>query len=149
MRSFKRSPHVGLLAVENRSGERAGDYLVRGLVNVDPENGSITIGDRVSDGFALQFQARDRETATADLDQTLALASAYHPDAAGALLYSCTGRGVHLFQQADHDVSALQRYWPDLPVAGGFMAGEIGPVCGRPYVHGLSACIGLLAPTPE
>ena len=50
-------------------------------------------------------------------------------------------------KSAQNLVDALQRSWPELPVGGAFAAGEIGPVCGRPYVHGLSACIGLLAET--
>ena len=145
-RRFMRAPHVGIQAVPNRGGEQSGDYLVRPVMGVDPEEGAIAMGDQVGPGLTLQFQARDRASADRDLRESLALASAYHPDAVGALLFPCTGRGVHLFQESDHDVAAVQRYWPGMPVGGAFAAGEIGPVCGRPYVHGLSASIGLLVP---
>lgn len=145
-RRFGRAPHVGIRAIPNDSGESSSDYLVRGVVHMDPESGAIALSDVVGDGLSLQFQARDRESADLDLRESLAMASAFHPRAAGALMFPCTGRGVHLFQEADHDVAQVQRYWPDLPAAGAFAAGEIGPVCGRPYIHSLSASIGLLVP---
>jgi small ligand-binding sensory domain FIST len=148
-RRFMRAPHVGIQAVPNDSGEQTGDYLVRPVMGVDPQEGAIAFGDDVGAGLAVQFQARDRDSADRDLRDALALASAYHPNAGGALMFPCTGRGVHLFQESDHDITALHRYWPDLPAGGAFAAGEIGPVCGRPYVHGLSTSIGLLVPVEE
>ena len=148
-RRFMRAPHVGIQAVPNDSGEQTGDYLVRPVMGVDPQEGAIAFGDDVGAGLAVQFQARDRDSADRDLREALALASAYHPNAGGALMFPCTGRGVHLFQESDHDITALHRYWPDLPAGGAFAAGEIGPVCGRPYVHGLSTSIGLLVPVEE
>jgi small ligand-binding sensory domain FIST len=143
---FMRAPHVGLRPVASDSGEDGADCLVRGVMGVDPEAGAIAIAEPVHDGLVLQFQTRDRDAADRELHALLEMASSYHPRALAAFLFPCTGRGLHLFQEADHDVTALHRHWPGLPVSGFFAAGEIGPVCGRPYVHGLTASIGLLVP---
>ena len=143
-RHFMRAPHVGLRAMTSSSGEEARDFLVRGVTGVDPEDGAIALADTVRDGSMLQFQARDREAAHKELESLLDMASSFHAQPFGALLFPCTGRGLHLFQQSDHDVAAIQRHWKDLPVSGFFAAGEIGPVCGKPYVHGLSASLALL-----
>lgn len=143
-RRFMRAPHVGLRPLASSSGEETRDFLVRGVTGVDPDEGAIALADAVHDGSILQFQARDREAAHRELESLLDMTASFHPSPFGALLYPCTGRGLHLFQQADHDVAALHRRWPGLPVSGFFAAGEIGPVCGKPYVHGLSASLGLL-----
>lgn len=145
-RRFMHAPHVGLRPVESSAGEDAGDCLVRGVMGVDPDAGAIAIAEQVHDGLMLQFQTRDREAADQELDALLAMAASFHAQPLAALLFACTGRGLHLFREADHDVAALQRHWPGLPVSGCFAAGEIGPVCGKPYVHGLTASIGLLVP---
>ncbi|MHB8631890.1 MAG: FIST C-terminal domain-containing protein, partial [Candidatus Limnocylindria bacterium] len=59
----------------------------------------------------------------------------------GALLFSCNGRGSALFGQPDHDVGAVRRAFGDVPVAGFFAAGEMGPVAGKNFLHGFTASI--------
>ena len=141
---FMRAPHVGILPMANNSGEPGRDMLVRGVVGVDPEAGAIVVRDHLGLGMSVQFQARDRIAAHAELASSLELAGSFCPRVLGALQFSCTGRGLQLFQRADHDVETIHQYWPGLPVSGGFVAGEIGPVWGLPYIHGLAACVGLL-----
>jgi small ligand-binding sensory domain FIST len=139
-----RAPHVGILPMENRTGEPGRDLLVRGVMGVDPHVGAVAITDHLGEGASVQFQARDRITAHSELASSLELAGSFCPKVLGALQFSCTGRGLQLFHRADHDVQMIHEYWPDLPVSGGFVAGEIGPVCGLPYIHGLAVCVGLL-----
>ncbi|MCP4772072.1 MAG: hypothetical protein GY879_11765 [Planctomycetes bacterium] len=143
-RNFMRAPHVGILPMQNRTGEPGRDMLVRGVMGVDPQAGAVAITDHLGEGMSVQFQARDREAAHSELASSLELAGSFCGKVLGALQFSCTGRGLQLFQRADHDIQTIHDYWPDLAVSGGFVAGEIGPVCGLPYIHGLAACIGLL-----
>ena len=65
---------------------------------------------------------------------------------AGALLFSCNGRGTNMFDTACHDIAAARKAMPDTPVAGFFAAGEIGPVGGKNFVHGHTASFALLRP---
>lgn len=143
-RNFMRAPHVGILPLQNLTGEPGRDMLVRGVMGVDPHAGAVAITDHLGEGMSVQFQARDREAAHSELASSLALAGSFCGKVIGALQFSCTGRGLQLFQRADHDIQTIHDYWPDLAVSGGFVAGEIGPVCGLPYIHGLATCIGLL-----
>ena len=62
--------------------------------------------------------------------------------AAGALLFSCNGRGSHMFDVPDHDAAALEDAL-GAPAAGFFCAGEIGPVGGRNFLHGFTATIAV------
>jgi len=148
-RAFSQAPHVGLheAGVQNEGG--AGSFRVRGIMGMDGDQGSMAVADFVREGMVLQFHARDGAAASQDLDQMLNLAASFHPDPAGALLFSCAGRGIPLFGRADHDISMVHRHFPDLPVSGMFAAGEIGPCGGRPFIHGFAACAGLLVPQEE
>lgn len=144
---FMRAPHVGIQPLESTSGEDGSDTLIRGVMGVDPDAGAIAVSDTIDEGEMLQFQARDREYAHRQMESALKLAGSFDSEVLSALVFDCTARGLHLFQRADHDIQLIQELWPDLPVAGCFAAGEIGPVCGLPYIHGLSASIGLLVPS--
>ncbi len=46
-------------------------------------------------------------------------------------------------------MDALKARFDDLPMAGFFCAGELGPVRGTNYVHGYTASIGLFRPHRE
>ncbi len=64
--------------------------------------------------------------------------------AAGALLFTCNGRGSHMFTVPDHDAGAVEDAL-GVPAGGFFCAGEIGPVGGRNFVHGFTATLAVFA----
>jgi small ligand-binding sensory domain FIST len=134
---------LGIAMDEYVEEHRRGDFLVRGVAGADPERGALVVGDVVQVGQTVRFQVRDAESAQADLEVTLGrLRSAYRLDPVeGALLFSCNGRGVDFFGNADHDVRQVQRCLATKEVAGFFAAGEIGPVAGRNHLHAFTASI--------
>jgi small ligand-binding sensory domain FIST len=64
-------------------------------------------------------------------------------DAAAALLFTCNGRGRGLFGAPDHDAGVVDHLLGPLPTAGGFCAGEMGPVGGRNALHGFTASLAV------
>ena len=64
-------------------------------------------------------------------------------EADGALVFTCSGRGMRLFGQPDHDAALIDTIVKDHPTAGMFCAGEIAPVGGRNFLHGFTAGIAL------
>ncbi|MFO0336346.1 MAG: FIST C-terminal domain-containing protein [Pseudomonadota bacterium] len=58
-------------------------------------------------------------------------------------MISCTGRGAGLYGRPGHDTQAFQKVLPDVPLAGFFGAGEIGPVGATTYVHGYTTALGV------
>ena len=64
------------------------------------------------------------------------------PDA-GALLFSCAGRGMGLYGQADHDSNAFRRLVGDVPLGGFFCNGEIGPIQNATYLHGYTSAFAV------
>ncbi|MDH3197365.1 MAG: FIST C-terminal domain-containing protein [Candidatus Krumholzibacteria bacterium] len=136
---------VGRAVDSSKDALGRGDFLVRGVVGVDPESGAIAVGDMVKAGERVQFHVRDAATAREDLEMMLT-PHAFFGEPAGALLFSCNGRGTRLYDHPDGDVTAIQEFWSDLAVAGFFCAGEIGPIGGRNFLHGHTASIALIRP---
>jgi small ligand-binding sensory domain FIST len=137
---------VGVVIDENQPEYRRGDFLVRPIVGADPAEGAIAIGERVRVGQTVRMQVRDGSSADEDLRDALrAQSQALGPaGAAGALLFTCNGRGAHMFDLPDHDATAVEDAL-GVPAAGFFCAGEIGPVGGRNFVHGFTATLAVFA----
>ena len=136
---------LGIVIDENRPEYERGDFLVRGLVDVDEETGSVTVGDRVRVGQTARLHVRDGASADEDLREVLDRQSRDLDLAppAGALVFTCNGRGVGMFGTPDHDASALEDVFGRVPAAGFFCAGEIGPVGARNFLHAFTATMAV------
>ncbi len=144
--------HVGMVINEYRAERRQGDFLIRGVVGADPESGAIAVGDEVEVGQTVQFHVRDADSADEDLRRTLEREAAALGGrrAAGALLFTCNGRGSRMFSEPGHDAGLLAKMLGEVPVAGFFCAGELGPVGGQNYLHAYTASIAVFpAAAPE
>ncbi|MGQ0804831.1 MAG: FIST signal transduction protein [Actinomycetota bacterium] len=130
--------HVGLVVDEHKAEFGRGDFLVRNLLGADRESGALAVGDTVTVGQTVQFHVRDADAADEDLRELLA-----GVDADAALLFTCNGRGKHLFGTPDHDAGLVEQLLGPIPLAGCFCAGEIGPVGGRNFLHGFTASLAL------
>ena len=127
-----------------------GDFVVRNLMGVDQENGAIAVTDLVKVGQTMQFHVRDAATADEDLSTLLDPQRQKSPQdqPAGALLFSCNGRGTRMFGMPNHDIGLVNAAAKDCQVAGFFAAGEIGPVGDRTFIHGFTSSL-ILFSTPE
>jgi small ligand-binding sensory domain FIST len=125
-----------------------GRFLIRGIVGANQRTGSVAIGDRVRPGETIQFHVRDATTAREDLEMMLSPQTLFGP-ASGALLFSCNGRGTHLYQEPDGDLTTIRQFLGPIPLAGFFCAGEIGPIAGENFVHGHTASLVLFRPAAE
>lgn len=131
---------LGLVMDASRQEYRHGDFLVRNVVGIDPRRGALVVGAALEEGQVVQFHVRDAATSADDLTHLLAR---YRERPAGALLFSCLGRGVHLYGRPDHDSTVFQAALGDVPLGGFFCNGEIGPVHGRTFLHGYTSAFGL------
>ena len=135
---------IGIVVDEHLAAPGQGDFMIRGLLGADQSTGAIKIGEVVEVGATVQFQVRDVAGADKDLRLALERAAAQLPGrAAGALLFTCNGRGRRMFGVADHDASTIEELLGGIPLAGFFAAGEIGPIAGRNALHGFTASMAL------
>jgi small ligand-binding sensory domain FIST len=136
---------IGIVVGAAKPDYAQGDFLVRGVLGADPETGAVAIGAAVEQGQVVRLHARDARSADEDLRRELRLrvqALAGSPPA-GALVFSCNGRGRAMFGDGDHDAAMIEHELGGAPAAGFFAAGEIGPVGGRSFLHGFTATIAV------
>jgi small ligand-binding sensory domain FIST len=146
--------HSLFVGIEMRSGTHRyghGDFLVREVAGIDPQSGAMAIGGRCQDYQVVQFHLRDAQTSARDLEAQLATVTRdLGAQAAGAaLIFSCLGRGVALYDEPNHDTDKVVSALGALPVGGFFGSGEIGPVGGRTFLHGYTSAIAVFAPRTD
>jgi small ligand-binding sensory domain FIST len=136
---------LGVVIDGGKPEYRQGDFLVRALLGADPEAGTVAVGAPVEPGSVVRMHARDAHSADRDLRDALGLRlEALGGRApAGALVFTCNGRGRGMFGMPDHDAVALAEELAGAPAAGFFAAGEIGPVGGDPFLHGFTATVAV------
>jgi small ligand-binding sensory domain FIST len=139
-----RGLHVGRVIDEYKTEHGIGDFLIRGVIGADPDSGAVAVGDPVDVGQTVQFHVRDAATADEELRSLLERESADLPgEPAGALLFTCNGRGSRMFPTPDHDAELVSKHFGGVPVAGFFCAGELGPVGGKNFLHGFTASVAV------
>jgi len=142
---------VGLAMDEYKHGYKRGDFLIRGLMGVDPKTQAGYVADYVKVGQTAQIHLRDAKTATEDLQELLsAHLNSMGMKPKGALVFSCNGRGEGLFGEKNHDIQLIQeQVGPSLPASGFFCAGEIGPIGGNNFLHGFTDSIAFFYPSEK
>ena len=141
--------HIGRVIDEGKGSYGRGDFLIRSVIQVDKDNGSIAIGDLARAGQTLQFHVRDAKTAQEDLrlllEGELQLANA----PVGAVLFSCAGRGTRLYDEPHRDILTAREILGPVPMAGFFGAGELGPVGQKNFIHSFTLSMALFRSTTE
>ncbi len=136
------------------------DFLIRNLLGIDPRMGALAIAERVRIGGRIQFHLRD---ALASAQELTGLLEKYRQQidrihvgrspktdkrvgcptstlaTAGALMFTCLGRGEQLYDRPNVDSGLFHRYLPSIPLSGFFCHGEIGPVGGNTFLHGYTS----------
>ncbi|MFN0050909.1 MAG: FIST N-terminal domain-containing protein [Planctomycetales bacterium] len=143
-RLIRQGLHLGMVIDEYKPAFARGDFLIANVLGADRESGAIALGNLVRVGQTVQFHVRDAATADEDLRHLVSdqMASRQSPPG-GALLFTCNGRGTRMFPKPHHDAGVLSELCGPIPVAGFFAQGELGPIGGRNYMHGFTACIAL------
>ena len=117
------------------TGSDTGDYMVRNLLAIYPEEGAIGIGGEVEYGDPLLFVRRDPESARMDLIRMATKLKSRLPDTGikGGVYFSCVARGPSLFGGPESEAGIIQRELGPFPMTGFFGGGEI---CGsRLYAY--------------
>jgi small ligand-binding sensory domain FIST len=122
-----------LVGLASPSHERApigfGDYLVRNLVGIDPQNRLLAVAALPERGERIVFCTRDQQAARADLIRICTeLREEIESQALtvrGALYHTCVARGESLFGSRGAEMQIIQHNLGDIPLVGMFANGEI------------------------
>jgi len=147
-RLAQRALFLGIVMDERKEKFGCGDFLIRNLIGMDRSMGALAIGDRVRVGQTVQFQVRDADSSKEDLQLLLkeSISTSSPMPSTGGLLFSCLGRGQDLYGEPHYDLRTIQAALGNIPIAGFFCNGEIGPVGGHNFVHGFTSSLGLFRP---
>ncbi len=145
-RLIRRSLQIGIIMDRLAQDHSEGEFLIRNVLGADDEDGTLAVGELVQEGQVIQFFVRDAQAADEDLRMILEeyidnLDDGDFP--ASALLFSCLGRGQYLYGTPDHDTTMFTDMVADIPIAGFFSNGEIGPIGDQTFLHGYSASFAM------
>ncbi len=108
------------------------DYIVRNIINLDPEDGSLNVSRHVSPGETIRFVYRDNETIKQELCSSLVAlrervqkdTGAFEPK--GALYISCIARAFdEMGEKQNGEMQLIQDIIGDVPLAGFYASGEV------------------------
>ncbi len=139
---------LGVVMDEFKDHFDAGDFLIRNILGLEPNTGALLVGESLRNERTIQFHVRDADTSAEDLRALLKQYCDSQSDpVAGALLFSCLGRGHTLYGIRNHDSHCFREYLGgSVPLSGFFCSGEIGPVGGTTFLHGYTSSFGLFRP---
>jgi small ligand-binding sensory domain FIST len=145
---FRHSLFLGMQMRDKQGGVyEAGDFLIRNIAGLDPDRNALAVAGRMAPYSVVQFHLRDARTSAEDLKAVLERhRRQVTAPPSGALLFSCLGRGEHLYGRADHDTDIFRDQVGDVPLGGFFCNGEIGPVGDRTFLHGYTSSFALFRP---
>ena len=109
------------------------EYVVRGIPAVRMADGSITVQMEAPEGTSLWFSSRDKQKVASGLDRMATQIKEQIGDAQPKLVFQfdCATRGRMMFREQER-LQLLKRFrhavGPDVPWAGFYAFGEIGPV---------------------
>lgn len=107
-------------------GSDTGDYVVRSLMGIDPQNKLIAIGELLQADSSLMFCRRDGASAREDMLRMLeSIRRDLKGQPRGGVYYSCLGRGENLFGPNSEELRLIQQALGDFPLVGFFANGEI------------------------
>lgn len=145
---FQTSLFLGLEMKPKETAYTRGDFLIRNILGFAQDSRTLAIGAELEETMVAQFHLRDAVTSKADLEEHLL---AYKKQIkvvkpAGALMFSCLGRGVYLYNEPHYDSRCFHRHFEGVPLGGFFCNGEIGPVLGQTFLHGYTSSFALFHP---
>ena len=147
-RLIRRSLQIGIIMDRLAQDSSEGEFLIRNVLGADADDGTLAVGELVQEGQVVQFFVRDAQAADEDLRMMLEeyIDNLDDDDVpASALLFSCLGRGQYLYGSPDHDTTMFTDMVADIPIAGFFSNGEIGPIGDQTFLHGYSASFALFS----
>lgn len=140
---LRRGLLVGLAPSDRPSGMGFGDYLVRNLVGIDPQNRLLAVAAQPERGERVVFCTRDQQAARADLIRICTeLREEIEGDdltVRGGVYFSCVARGESLFGSQGAELDIIRHNLGDVPLIGMYGNGEIA----RNRVYGYTGVLTL------
>ena len=136
---------IGIAMDKSNRSPGPGDYLIRNITGIDPQNSAVGVAERIETGQIVQFHLRNPFAASEDIQaivNRLHERTQEHPPAFG-LYFNCLGRGAGLYGKPNHDIQMIKEKFPDLPIIGFFGNAEFAPIGNRNFAHAYTGALVL------
>ena len=113
----------------------SGRYRAVALIAANAD-GSVTLTEQLVPGQHLAWVIRQPLSAEAEMRQTVTglagFSASKRTNPAGALMFSCIGRGPFFYGGEDRDLDVLRGRFPGLPILGVYGSGQLAPAANTP-----------------
>ena len=118
------------------------DYVVQSLLGIDSDRGMLAAAGPAVEGDRVVFVRRDANSAQANLTHMLEgmRARLIGRKPLGALYYSCSSRGVHMFGDEGTELGMVRRALGDMALLGFYANGEFA----AGQLHGFSGVLAVV-----
>ena len=122
------------------------EYIFRAMFSMDTTDGSVTIPTEVEEGTSVWFSSRDKKKIATGLDR---MAERIKQELGGekpklVFQFDCAARGKTMFREQEK-LQLLRQFrqavGPEVPWAGFYTAGEIGPAGEHNCYHNYTAVV--------
>lgn len=136
---------VGLAVNEYKEKFEPGDFLIRGLIGGDPQNGFIEISGVTRPGQSIQVQQTDSKFAIETFENALnsLKRELRGVEVHGGCLFCSKARDSSFYKEGERDSEKVQEILGPIPLVGFLCNGEFGPANRNNYLHFFSAVLGL------
>lgn len=137
---------VGLPADAKENSVAPGQYVVRNIIRLDPDNGILGVAEGVAEGEAIIFTLRDGQRARDDLNQMLQRQTgklAGRKPAFG-FYFNCCARGHSLYGVPGIDTAYIRQALGDFPFIGFFGGYELAPLGGANHLFAYTGVLALI-----
>lgn len=138
---------IALLPEPGDTHLRPGEYLVRNILDFDPDTGVIEVAAEVEEGQSILFALREPRAAEDDVHKMAERVAAEAP-AGGfkfGFYFNCLARGRSLYGRDGVDSAALARHLPGVPLLGFSCNAEIAPLRGANHLFTYTGVLVLVS----
>ncbi|MFI5304767.1 MAG: FIST N-terminal domain-containing protein, partial [Nitrospiria bacterium] len=123
------------------------EYVVRNILSLNPEDGTLTVSGHIEEGKVISYMVRDPKRAYQEAEEMVAALSRRFPAEAAkfGIYINCCGRGNSLYGKKNIDTSIIRKYFGKMPVIGFFSYAEIAPTPCGPQWHNYSGVLAVFS----
>jgi small ligand-binding sensory domain FIST len=125
------------------------EYVVRNILSLNPEEGTLTVSGHIEEGKVISYMVRDPKRAYQEAEEMVTELSKKFPENAPkfGIYINCCGRGNSLYGKKNIDTSLIRKYFGQMPLIGFFSYAEIAPTACGPQWHNYSAVLAIFSET--
>jgi small ligand-binding sensory domain FIST len=129
-------------APENAIAE--GRHSLHTVRSFNAEQGTVTLSNFLQPGDRMFWAMRHAEGSLRDMAITMDRAQTeLHGTPSFGLLFPCVGRGPYFYGGVDRDLELVKTRFPNMPIAGCYCNGQIGPLNGVSHLFQRATVLGL------